>query len=264
MKVHGAFHVHSHYSYDAKLSLRELRELFVSRGLRFVLMTEHTDDLSHERAQAFFRECSALSDEDFLFIPGYEVTFPKAHIIIAGLAACPDPQMEPLSLVKEARDNGAFTVFAHPHRSRYKAPEYTHDLLQGVEVWNFQYDGKRFPRTCALEYLHEDFGDSALAVAGMDFHRAEHIDGPHLEVEVDSLTQEDIMHALHGGRFTLIGHHFRLDASGKMRGFKKWRVRIGSAISTRCIAWSKAISGFAKRRHIPVPKSLRRLLRRLF
>ena len=81
MEVKGILHCHSTYSYDAKLSLPELKKLLQKKGLSFACMTEHTDELTKERAVAFVEECRSLSDGSFIFIPGFEVPYKHAHIL---------------------------------------------------------------------------------------------------------------------------------------------------------------------------------------
>ena len=80
MKIKGALHIHSDYSYDAKMTLVELKDLFVNNGLSFALMTEHTDEMCKERAERFINECRHLSDDTFVFVPGFEVPYKSTHV----------------------------------------------------------------------------------------------------------------------------------------------------------------------------------------
>lgn len=51
-------------------------------------MTEHTDTLTPELAEDFVRECDRLCDETFRFVPGFEVPFEGAHVLMVGARTC--------------------------------------------------------------------------------------------------------------------------------------------------------------------------------
>jgi len=62
----GVLHVHSTYS-DGERSLGQLRELFLSEGCRFVVMSDHADSLDAPRVREYVDECRRLSDAEFVF-----------------------------------------------------------------------------------------------------------------------------------------------------------------------------------------------------
>ncbi len=260
MKLAGYLHVHSTYSYDGKVSLVDLKKGLVDRGVDFVCLTEHTDWLTQEKYQAFFRECQALSDEKILMIPGLEVSFPDAHIILAGLSEGIDPRLDPAELVKQGYAQGAFVVFAHPHRSQFRAPTGMEPYLHGIEIWNGQYDGKRVPRPAAWGYrdqLAKQRKEKLFVTAGVDFHRWSHLPGPGLEVEAEERTPQSILQALHAGRYTIAGRHVSLASGASLDSYQHpFRLRLESAVTLQFIRLARSINALLKQWNISLPKSL--------
>lgn len=260
MKLAGYLHVHSTYSYDGKVSLVDLKQGLVARGVDFVCLTEHTDWLTQEKYQAFFRECQALSDEKILLIPGLEVSFPDAHIILAGLSEGIDPRLDPTELVKQGHAQGAFVVFAHPHRSRFRAPAGIESYLQGIEIWNGQYDGKRVPRPAAWSYrdqLARQRKEQLFVTAGADFHRWSHLPGPGLEVEAEERTPQSILRALREGRYTIAGQRLTLASDASLDTYPHpLRLRLVSTVTLQFIRLARSVNALLKRWNISLPKSL--------
>jgi len=205
METIGIIHAHSRYSYDAKLSLRELRELCIENGLHFVCMTEHTDELDVLRAQAFVRECEELSDETFIFIPGFEVPYKRAHILMIGqrnFFSTYAPTLEDLNTWSKG---SSFVVLAHPVRNNFEVEDGLLEQIDALEVWNQQYEGKRVPRTRSLTLLQtlRIKKPALLAVGGVDLHRKEHMGTPQITLAVDALNEHNILEKLKMGAFTI-------------------------------------------------------------
>lgn len=265
MKLRGYLHVHSTYSYDGKVALADLKAGLKADRIQFVCVTEHTDWLTQERFQAFFEECHRLSDESILLIPGLEVSFPNAHIILAGLPSSVDPQETPLELVQRGQAMGAFVVFAHPHRSRFQAPTGVEELLHGVEIWNGQYDGKRTPRTAAWDYrdrLAKQHGRMFIT-GGIDFHRWSHTPGPCLEVQVSERTEEALILALRQGDYHLTGSGLTIASTESLSSrLDQASLRRRSTRSIRFIALARALNAALARVHLRLPKGFRERIRK--
>ncbi len=259
MQLKGYLHVHSTYSYDGKVSLVDLKKGMFAQGVQFVCITEHTDWLTKEKYQAFFDECQQLSDEQIQLIPGLEVSFPDAHIILAGLGRDIDPRLDPTELVKQGSEQGAFVVFAHPHRSKFQAPAGIEPYLQGIEIWNGQYDGKRVPRPAAWAYRDALTRrcPSLFVTAGADFHRWSHVPGPMLEVEVEKQDQRSILQALHMGTYHLVGKGLRVSSLARLDAYPHpQRLRVESALTLRFIRLARGINAVLKNWNIRLPKAL--------
>lgn len=259
MKLAGYLHVHSTYSYDGKVSFADLKKGFVARGIQFVCMTEHTDWLTQASYDAFVEACHTHSDEQILFIPGLEVSFPDAHVIVAGISGRMDLTLPPLELVRRGHEDGAFIVFAHPHRSRFTAPEGVEPYLHAIEIWNGQYDGKRVPRPAAWAYRDRlaILYPKMRVTAGPDLHRWSHLPSPCLEVEVEERSSRAILQALHTGRYALKSARIRIGSTDTLAAYPHpRRLALESAVTLHFIRCARWIHATLKRFNIRVPKKL--------
>lgn len=203
MEVKGILHAHSAYSYDAKISLTALKALCQESGIQFVCMTEHTDRLSITEATAFVRECDALSDEVFRFIPGFEVPFEQAHILMIGQRTFSGNYAPTLPALQEWTRDTPFVVLAHPVRNRFLVSEGLLALIDALEVWNQQYEGKRVPRPRSLALFEtlQQKKPTLVATGGVDLHRVSHFGAPFITLNIPSLTEEAILEKLKIGGY---------------------------------------------------------------
>ena len=255
MVIKTIAHVHSTYSYDGVESLQNLKEMFKQSGIQCVLMSEHTDKITNVEAQAFIDECRLISDKDIMFIPGFEVPYKKAHILMFGARGFVSNTADEISLVKW-RENVALSVLAHPHRNDFVIDTVMRSVIDGVEVWNSQYDGKIAPRFAAIDLCTEE---DTVRFAGLDFHRVEHKDGPIMEVETEEFSEIYILQALAKGNFTIVGNEVNLPALGL------WNcgtlLRLKSKNSILLIEFSKRVNKLLHSLGISLPKKLKEKIR---
>lgn len=271
MKITGVAHVHSTYSYDGKLTLTELRDLFVSKGLSFCLMSEHTDKLTREEAIQFVQECKALTTSSFVFIPGFEVPYTSqktrehAHVLMYGTAVFLS-QYADADILKNWSEHAALTVLAHPVRNNFKLDEVMEEVIDGVEIWNQQYDGKLVPRTCAVKLLEvqKEKNKNLLATGGLDFHRSEHMGTPVLSLEVGTLTESEIIRTLQSGAFTFGSSTCSVSSSGLWKGKGSITGFLVSLFSTVTIASGKYVNVILVRLGIKLPKCIAKAIRKIF
>ncbi|WP_045518402.1 CehA/McbA family metallohydrolase [Neobacillus niacini] len=161
----GDLHTHSVHS-DGTFTLREKADICEEAGLDFIGLTEHN---AASQNDAFPR------DVDTLFIPGMELTTNKGHLNLLGVN---DPirdfrvnTMEELhSVLKEARENGAYITLNHPH-CRNTGWKWERDFdYDWVEVWNGPW---RDENQDTLDWWQEQLvsGKRLVAVGGSDAHR---------------------------------------------------------------------------------------------
>lgn len=264
MEATGIIHAHSTYSYDAKLSLRELKELCQKNGVQFVCMTEHTDELTPERAVEFVRECEALSDETFVFIPGFEVPYRHAHILMVGMREFFGNYAPTIEALREWTARASFVVLAHPVRNDFLVDDGLLHEIDALEVWNQQYEGKRVPRTHSISLLEElrEQKPLLLATGGVDFHRTEHFGAPLVSLAVDSLTEATILEKLTTGAFVVSSHEatFYGTLPNSIELIKKHRV--DSAISVCIIVFGKFVNKALASLGLSLPKSLKQHIRK--
>ena len=205
MELTGIMHCHSSYSYDAQMSLFEIKALCQKKGIQFVCMTEHTDELTPERAADFVRECDSLSDETFLFIPGFEVPYERTHILMVGERTFSGTYAATIEVLKNWTNSAPFVVLAHPVRNHFQVSDALLEEIDALEVWNQQYEGKRVPRTRSLRIFDTlRLKKSALvATGGVDFHRAPHFGAPFITLNATILRESDILEKLKIGAFRI-------------------------------------------------------------
>ena len=149
MGARGLVHSHSSYSFDCAVPLADVAALARRRRLRFVLQTEHSNELTREAYDAYRREAARLTAPDLLVVPGIEYASAdnRVHVLALGVTEFhEDLRMFPLSRGRDLLDRihgaGGLTILAHPDRGDVLGvlpPEFL-DRLDGVEVWNGKTD----------------------------------------------------------------------------------------------------------------------------
>ena len=212
--ISGILHVHTDYSADSHLTIREVRDYCLGAGLSFACIADHAEDVSPVQFDRLVHECEDVTDESFAAVPGLEFTVNKAHVLALGLRIVPDATCG-LSALKEARNNGALIVLAHP---KFGGREIGHDLLSmlhGVEVWNGRYDGGFVPDTEVLRLYRRLAARRAglIAFGGCDLHDPEQRGIIRTSLRA-STAPSNVLSALGSGRFETRGLVWRLDSSG--------------------------------------------------
>ena len=243
MKVKGVCHVHSRYSYDGKHTLEELRELFTARGISFALMSEHTDHLTPESAELFLRECEALSDSDFLFIPGFEVPYLGNHVLALAASRYPS-SFDASEMLKEFHAQGALLVLAHPHRNNFQTDTFLKNNLLGIEVWNSQYDGIHAPRSQAMQLFRGLGKEERYAFGSIDFHRSEHVGGPCLISEIPILRREAVVESIRDGAYVISRGPVTVNSRGEVLEGNPFLISIAGYLLPGIISALKKISSF--------------------
>ncbi len=199
--ISGVVHVHSNYSYDGKLTIKELKNLCKGKGYSFIVLTEHADDFDKKKMQLFVSECRNLSDNEFIIIPGLEFNCEGMHILAIGIEEfIPESNLE--ELIKKMHEQGGLAVLAHvifydeiPYKRLYD--------LDGVEVWNTRYDRKFAPSVKSMSILRRfrKQKKDIMAFCGLDLHD-KHVLGEMITVmRVNKLSKESIVDTLRAGRF---------------------------------------------------------------
>jgi hypothetical protein len=209
----GVIHVHSDYSHDGRDSLERLRDFALERGLGFVGLTDHAEDLDPAVFAAYLERCRLLSDERMALIPGLEYRFEGRrglHLLALGLRQWIEPRT-PAEFIEQAREAASFTVWAHPVLCRYRVPEAVLQGIDAIEVWNAAYNTRYLPDPRAIRLLHalRTTRPEVVGTVGLDQHDSRN----------DRQTRTHLHHAgadplreLKAGRFTSSGRTMRFDA----------------------------------------------------
>lgn len=255
----GALHLHSTHSYDGKLSLSEVKQLSQKNGLSFACMTEHSDTLTPETAAAFVAECCALSDDTFVFVPGFEVPYKNAHVLHIGATDFVTAVADETSL-RTWRNCTPLVILAHPVRNEFEVDDTLAECLDGVEVWNQHYDGKRAPRPRSLALLSTlRQKKNLIATGGIDLHRAEHFGSPLMHLELTELSEASVITALKAGRFTFGNTEYTLEAKGTVQ--LSFKLRLKSVLSIVVISIGKNVNAALAAGGLSLPKSVKRFIR---
>jgi len=183
MGASGLVHAHSSYSFDSAVPLADVASLARRRGLRFLLQTEHSNELTTERHGAYREEAARLSGPDLLVVPGVEYASAdnRVHVLAIGASSFhEDLRLFPMARGRDLLDRlhaeGGIAVLAHPDRGDVLAvlPPAFLEGLDGVEVWNGKTDILA-PSPAAVRLLRarRAAGRPLLATVGLDLHRLE-------------------------------------------------------------------------------------------
>ncbi len=271
MELKGIIHCHSTYSYDAKLTLRELKDLCLKNGVSFVCMTEHVDEMTKESALAFVRECEELSDDTFLFIPGFEVPYASqvhagthAHILMIGQREFFGNYAPDIETLRVWTKETSFVILAHPVRNQFLVDDGLLGEIDSLEVWNQQYEGKRVPRTRSLRLLGElrKKKPELLATGGVDFHRTEHFGSPLVTLNVAVCTEAAILEKLQTGVYRTSSEYASFLGTCPNPDTLSSRYRLQSCISVVIINLGKIVNAVLAKIGIKLPKQLKQFIRR--
>ena len=209
----GIVHVHSEYSHDSRDSVASLREHALARGVGFIGLADHAEDLDADDYAALRRDCEAASDERVRIFPGLEFRFPGfkgLHLLALNLRQwiTPGTPAEFLAMTSGVAD---LTISAHPVLYRYRMPEEVRAGIDAVEVWNASYNTRYLPDPRAIRLLFDILRSrpEVVAIAGLDQHDAQNDRGARVILHQ---AEPDPLAAIRAGRFVNRGVTMGFDA----------------------------------------------------
>lgn len=223
----GIVHVHTAYSHDGHDSLAQLRDACIERGIGFVGITDHAEDLTAGSFTRLVSECAELSGDRCLLIPGLEYRFAGyagLHLLALGLERWISPRT-PAEFATEARSAARFTIIAHPRLASYRIPAEVAAMIDAIEIWNPVYDTRWLPDTRAMRLLRDLRRDrpEIVGTAGIDQHDSRHDRQTRVLVRDASA---DPLAELRAGRFLNCGRTMQIDPR---LDWPAWRLAILSA-----------------------------------
>ena len=256
-RYRGFAHCHSNYSYDGQYSYAELRNIFISKGLDFVCITEHIEHLDQNKIDAIIDDCRKNSDTEFLFIPGIEMD--EFVVYFVGIDHVNIDFSSSLAVFNSLLSVCKLCVFSHPIKARYQYPEWLIKHCDAVEIWNTKHDGVHYPRKQSMGLLRrvKKVRPNAVAVVGMDFHNRNHISPANMQIlNTGALTEEFVLNEIKQGRFTICKRQQSIDSIPLLkRGFLWLRIALMDAAHDAHL--------FLGNHGIRVPSSLKRRFRKL-
>jgi hypothetical protein len=260
MNILGALHVHSDFSSDGKISLDEIKKLFLKRGVRFVCLTEHIEDLTALKYGVLVKNCASLSDDGFLFVPGIEIE--DKCLLIIGIYAIND--FEKLKKRDFSNINKYFTVLAHPHKLKESV---LRSLLEGgerysvdaMEIVNIRYNGRHMGVPLYVIKNYIAYQDRIKAILGIDLHDTSDLFDAYIKLDCNSLSATEILSGLKKGNYELI-------FSGKTFSIPKGNLiffYIKIVLSRSLISVANFINMVLKKAGFPVPKNIKQRIKKL-
>jgi hypothetical protein len=207
----GIVHVHSTFSHDGRDTLAALHAFARERGIAFVGLTDHAEDLDRTIFDRFVADCARVSTPDVRLIPGLEFRFAGwsgLHLLALGLRQWIEPAT-PAEFAAIAPGVAGFTIMAHPLLPRYQLPDEVAATLNGIEVWNAAYNTRFLPDPRAirlLEHARRRY-PQLVGVAGLDQHDSRNDRETRLQLLADRAA--DPLEELRAGRFVNIGRTMR-------------------------------------------------------
>jgi hypothetical protein len=170
----GVVHVHTDYSHDGTDSVERLREFALERGISFIGLTDHAEDLSAGQYEELAARSRAVSDNRVSMIPGLEYRFPGysgLHLLALGLSHRIDPTT-PEEFVAQAGTAARFTIAAHPGLFQYRLPDAVAQAIDAIEIWNAAYNTRYLPDPAAVRLLERVRvrRPEVVGTAGLDQH----------------------------------------------------------------------------------------------
>lgn len=210
--VYGALHVHSDYSHDGRDSLETLRTTCIERGIGFVGMTDHAEDLTPESFDRYRRRCAELSGPEFTMIPGLEFRFEGLkglHLLALDLREWIEPRT-PEEFFDQTRGRASMSILAHPVLTRYSIPDLVLEGVDAIEIWNGTYNTRYLPDPRSMRIVQElrRRRPEVVATVGLDQHDSRN--DRELRVVLPSASP-DPLGELKAGRFENVGRTMRLD-----------------------------------------------------
>ncbi len=211
-KLKGALHIHSSISYDGIMSVEELSFFFRKKKFDFVLITEHSQDVSKAVMNKLIDKCKRSSSSGFLMIPGLEFSCRDGlHILGLGISKISESD-DPLEVLHHIRQQGGVAVLAHPTKKNYSLDRIWIKELDGVEIWNSAYDGKFLPQAKPMKMFKKlaEQNPGLKPFAGMDLHQEKNYYDVGLRIRGNNLNEDQILKHLKNGNFTLESTFFKM------------------------------------------------------
>lgn len=210
MRIRGAIHLHSTFSHDGTLTVAELAALYIRNNYQFIAITEHAEDIDEQSASRLLDQCLEHSHGQFCVIPGTEFSCGEFHML--GIATVTRTrQANALAAIETIHRCGGIAVLAHPKLFNWNCPPSILRMIDAVEIWNVNYDGKFLPSTKALSGFAamRRVNPGLLAVAGHDLHRRESFYDVAIEMDTPSVSTDSILENLRRGHYEIRSRFFR-------------------------------------------------------
>lgn len=215
-------HVHSEYSVDCRLSVRDILKTALSTGLSGICVADHNSSKGGIEAKK-------IAPNDFIVVPGSEVSSKEGHILCYGTYTEIPQNLGIQETIDKIHESGGIAVAAHPCRLKHSigSDAIRKYRFDGVETFNTRnivpYSNKKAE---ALANIY-----NCGMVGGSDAHILKHI-GMGFTIIEDADDADDVVEAIRkrktriGGK-TLSACDVLMDSG---RAVREWVSREGRRI----------------------------------
>jgi hypothetical protein len=219
-------------------------------------MTEHIEHLKQSDIDFVIEQCEKHSDDQFRFIPGFEMDC--FYIYFIGVGPTKVDFTDDLSIYRSFRPKAQMCVLSHPIKADFRYPGWILEDCDAVEVLNAKHDGKFAARPQSMRLLDgiRKTRPNVVGVVGIDFHHPRQLCPINLRLTRSvPLTADAIMAEIKAGRIQLLNGERSLTEAGAIEHLY-FRGRI--AVMDAAHLANKTLQGWG----IKVPKPVRRMLGR--
>ncbi len=107
-------HIHSNYSSDSSLSIDDILNQAVKKGLEGIAICDHNTIAGSYQAQKRARELGIR----LFVLSGLEVSTAEGHLLVLGVRENIPPDLSPQETIRIARQKGGVVIAAHPFKIR--------------------------------------------------------------------------------------------------------------------------------------------------
>jgi predicted metal-dependent phosphoesterase TrpH len=107
-------HIHSNFSSDSSLSVDDILNQAVKKGLDGIAICDHNTVAGSCHARKRARELEL----PLLVLSGLEVSTSEGHLLVLGVTENIQPELSPQETIRIARQKGGVVIAAHPFKIR--------------------------------------------------------------------------------------------------------------------------------------------------
>jgi hypothetical protein len=103
-------HIHSHFSPDSKMSVKDILKRAYEVGLDGIAITDHNS------LESFFAASQLVDDLgiELTIVPGAEISTSEGHLITLGITRLAPPGFSAFETIEHVHDNGGIAIAPHP------------------------------------------------------------------------------------------------------------------------------------------------------
>lgn len=214
-KLAPHIHLKGHDPNVKNPTIKEILDFFSDYDI--ITLTVHSFETNEKSYLSFVEECKKYSTPEKLIIPCLEDESKSYHLLLIGAQSYTNDVFNP--------DREYLTVLAHPFGFFYqgrkvKKENLDLDNLDGLEIWNFYHNSKKYPSLKTLKFFQQ-FPKTVKAYISLDEHPPFKKRDVVMLLECENLNKENVLKTLKEGKFYSKVKDFIINNQGDIRQYKK-------------------------------------------